>query len=41
MRGHVIMSQKERKVVLEQVKEGYFVLKEAAIRMQLSYRHAK
>ena len=43
MRGHLMMSQKERerKVILEQVKQGYFTLKEAALRLQVSYRQIK
>lgn len=38
-----MMSQKERerKVFLEQVKQGYLTLKEAAVLMNISYRQAK
>jgi len=43
MRGHLMMSQKERerKVLLSNVKQGYLSLREAALRLNLSYRQTK
>lgn len=41
--GHLVMSKKERKrkVILEDVKKGLISLKDAALRMEVSYRQAK
>jgi transposase len=43
MKDKLVMSKKERdrKVILEFLREGKFSLKEAAERMKVSYRHAK
>src|SRR2546430_2680252 len=43
MTGHMLMSEKERerKVILSQVASGHFTLKEAAIRLLLSYGQMK
>ena len=43
MRGHLIMSEKERlrKGVLSKVADGYITLAEAAKQMRVSYRQSK
>ena len=43
MRGHLVMSKKERerKVDFEGVQEGRMTIKEAAAKLGLSYRHCR
>ena len=43
MEGHLVMSAKERrrKVEFEGVRKGRLTIKEAAVRLELSYRHCR
>ncbi|MBI5116192.1 helix-turn-helix domain-containing protein, partial [Candidatus Poribacteria bacterium] len=43
MEGHLVMSAKERrrKVEFEGVRVGRLTIKEAAVRLELSYRHCR